>query len=390
MDRISRKAVFAVAGFVLFLALADTQSAAAQLAAAEPASKKAEEVYDNIQVLKGMPYDQMIPTMQWVSEMLGVKCEFCHDEDRALEGKATKQTARTMFEMVFAINKNTFGGRRAVTCYSCHRGSAETVDVPDWALLFANQELKPKPVEVKEGGRTSPGVLPTVDQLLDKYVAALGGAAALQKIASRVEKGTVTTRRPDRPPSRLPVEIFAKAPDRRFTKAFSVSHLGNSAEAFGVYNGGAGWLREGSSIVRVMFGWRLDAARLEDTLNFPTRVKQLVSELQVDGTEKVGPGEAYVVLGRTQFLPLVKLYFDKDSGLLARLVYYTETVVGSFPTQIDYADYRNVDGQKISFRWTVSLIRGVRATYQLDEVRQNIPIEDSKFAIPTPLPVLYR
>lgn len=382
---------FSVAGLAVVVALVGARPAVAQLSAAEPSPKKAEEVYDNIQVLKGLPYAQLIPTMQLMSETLGVGCEFCHEADnRALEGNPRKEIARSMMEMVFAINENTFGGRRAVTCYTCHRGSPRAADMPDWPQVFANQELMQEPSAGKISGETNRSALPSVDQVLDKYVNALGGKATLQKISTRVEKGTASITRQDQPPSQLPVETYAKVPDRRFTKGFSVSHLGNSAGAFGVYHGAAGWMREGSGPVRVMFGWRRDAARLEDTLNLPLRVKQLVRDLHVEGTGKAGDTEAYIVSGRTEYLPRVELYFEQRSGLLTRLVYFAETVVGSFPTQIDYADYRSVDGQMVPFRRSVTLIRGVRVTYQMEEVQQNIPVEESEFAIPTPLPSLYR
>jgi len=213
----------------------------------------------------------------------------------------------------------------------------------------------------------------------------------MQKISSLVERGTVTVIQPG-PVLRVPfqVESFAKAPDKSFTKGFSVTHLGNSPDAFGVYNGSAGWLRESSGPVRLMFGWRRDAAKLEDTLNFPLQLKQILHQLRVEPAERIGDREAYVVSGRTPFLVLVKLYFDKDSGLLMRLIYYVETVVGSMPSQIDYADYRDVGGLKIPFRRTVTLVRGVQATYEIEAVQHNVPIDDSKFTIPAPLPSLYR
>ena len=92
---------------------------------ANASDKKAEEQFKNIQVLKGIPAEQLIPTMQFITAPLGVECEFCH-EPKAFEkdDKKTKQTARKMMEMMFAINKDNFEGHREVTCYSCHRGNA--------------------------------------------------------------------------------------------------------------------------------------------------------------------------------------------------------------------------------------------------------------------------
>ncbi len=82
-----------------------------------------------------------------------------------------------------------------------------------------------------------------------------------------------------------------------------------------------------------------------------------------------------------QGLPPVRLYFDETSGLLLRQVRYTDTPIGRNPTQIDYADYREVDGVKVPFRWTLSRVNG-RFTIQIEEAKQNVAIDDAKFSKP--------
>ena len=88
-------------------------------------------------------------------------------------------------------------------------------------------------------------------------------------------------------------------------------------------------------------------------------------------------------------LPLVKLYFERESGLLIRVLYHTQSAAGPVPTQIDYSDYRDVDGVKVPFRWKVTLVREVHVAYNIDEVRHNVPIDDSVFQKPSPAPPLY-
>ncbi len=103
----------------------------AQTPASAPGPKKAEEQFKNIQVLKGLPADQLFPTMQFITASLGVECEFCHVQGAFdKDDKKNKQTARKMMEMMFAINKDNFEGHRAVTCNSCHRGSADPQAIP--------------------------------------------------------------------------------------------------------------------------------------------------------------------------------------------------------------------------------------------------------------------
>ena len=70
---------------------------------------------------------------------------------------------------------------------------------------------------------------------------------------------------------------------------------------------------------------------------------------------------------------------NKDSGLLLRILHYHPTRVGRIPAQIDYADYRDVDGVKVPFRWTVSQSRGRSYKYQISQVQQNVPMEASQF-----------
>ena len=109
-----------------FMLLVLTVFGAVPAIAQESAPKPAEEVYKNIQVLKGMPSPDLMNTMKSFTKSLGVKCDFCHtmgafDKD----DKREKQTARKMILMARGINKDNFDGERRVTCWTCHRGATE-------------------------------------------------------------------------------------------------------------------------------------------------------------------------------------------------------------------------------------------------------------------------
>src|SRR5271155_4779243 len=131
--------VAVLAAGVVVMGVTKAQSAAPQQAVAA-GPKKAEEQFKNIQVLKGIPADQLIPAMQFITASLGVECQFCHVEGAfEKDDKKPKETARKMMEMMFAINKDNFDGHREVTCYSCHRGSTDPVGTP---LVMAEE---PKP-----------------------------------------------------------------------------------------------------------------------------------------------------------------------------------------------------------------------------------------------------
>jgi hypothetical protein len=78
----------------------------------------------------------------------------------------------------------------------------------------------------------------------------------------------------------------------------------------------------------------------------------------------------------------LRLYFDQESGLLLRMIRYAETPLGRNPTQIDYADFRVVDGVKIPCRWTLARPNG-RFTIQVDDVKQNVPVDEKLFVMPS-------
>src|SRR5580704_3783338 len=91
----------------------------------------AEAVFKNIQVLKGVSSDQLIPAMRFITASLGVKCNYCHVPDHfEKDDKKPKQIARDMMRMMLAIDKDSFAGNREVTCYSCHRGSLKPEGTP--------------------------------------------------------------------------------------------------------------------------------------------------------------------------------------------------------------------------------------------------------------------
>ena len=338
--------------------------------------RKAEEQFKNIRILKGIPAEQLFPTMEFMSASLGVNCEFCHVKNAfEKDDKKPKQTARKMMEMMFAINKDNFDGRRNVTCYSCHRGDAKPLAIP--VVMTAEPKTTGEPHGTVAGGteKESSAGGPPAEQLLDKYVQALGGTAAIEKISSRVMKGTIEFGEQS-----MPIDIYAKDPERRIS--FAHTPNGDSVTAF---DGHEGWLSSPGRPPHFMQGSEIDAASIDADLHLATHLPQMFSAMQVDGHEKIGDREAYVVVGERQGKTPLKLYFDEQSGLLLRLVRFGETAVGWLPTQIDYADYREADGIKVPYRWTLARPNG-RFTIQLTELKQNVPIDDAKFAKPAPEP----
>ena len=143
-----------------------------------------------------------------------------------------------------------------------------------------------------------------------------------------------------------------------------------------------GWVSVAGRPTRETQGADIEAARIEADLHFPLHIQQMFPELRVEYPETIGDREAYVLVGvRENQLP-AKLYFEQQSGLLVRLVLYAESPLGLDPVQMDFADYRDVDGVQVPFRVTLSQ-PGSRSTVQVEDVRQNVPIDPAKFAKPT-------
>jgi hypothetical protein len=151
------------------------------------------------------------------------------------------------------------------------------------------------------------------------------------------------------------------------------------------FDGRSGWIASpaaNSPVTMIqMTGGDLDAAKVDANFFFPAQIRQALSKWRVGFPTTIDDRDVQVVEGTTARGVPVKLYFDPDSALLVRQVRYIDTPMGFNPTQIDYSDYRDVSGIKVPFRWTVTWLDG-RSTYELTELRPNVPIEAAKFAKP--------
>ena len=338
----------------------------------------AEEVFKNVQVLKGIPVDQFMGTMGFFSAALGMNCTDCHVDEsggnwaKYADDNDLKRTARRMMQMVSAINKGSFGGRQVVTCNTCHRGTRRHNVMPSLALLYAT----PPPDEPGDPFDQAPGQ-PPADQVLDKYIRAIGGAERLAARTSLVAKGAYLG---FDDAAKNPMEIFAKAPGQRTT----IVHTPNG-DSTTTYDGRAGWIAapetEKPMPLFPLSGQDLDGVKLEAELLFPSRIKQALTNWRVGPPAILGDREVQLVQGTTAGGATATLCFDSESGLLVRLVRFSESPVGRLVSQIDYSDYREVSGVRMPFRWTVTWLDG-RSTFELSDVQPNVPIDAAKFARP--------
>jgi len=349
---------------------------AAGQAGPEQNPQMSDTVFKNVQVLKGIPADEFMDAMGMFASALGFDCSSCHSPEIHTNRAAFAVTtplilrARGMIGMMNTINRTYFGGQPRVSCFTCHRGSYRPEIVPSLALQYGEIRDDPNAMVIFPNRQAS------ADPVFNKYLQALGGAERLAKLTSFVAAGTYAGFNTGG--GEVPVEIFARAPDQR-------TQIVRTPDGEGVktYDGRNAWAAEGWRPVPLMTltGGNLTGARLDALVAFPAGIQKAFSQWQVSSTT-IEDRPVQILQGTNAGEPPVNLYFD-ESGLLVRLVRWNRMVVGTVPTQIDYADYREVAGVKIPFRTIVTWSDG-QNTIELKEVRPNVPIDAARFARPAP------
>jgi len=375
-------------GTAVFYAVA----AASLIAQATQPVERAEERFKNVQILKGISVEEFMETMGFFSASTNLNCTGCHGEesagswDKYADDPPLKKKARSMMLMVNAMNKTYFAGERKLTCYTCHRNA----EIPKVTPTLAEQYASPPTEDPDEIAQQAPGA-PSPDQVLDKYIQAVGDPQKLATLTSLVAKGGYQGY-DDIDSS--PVEIYAKSPGQ----LLEFNHGPNGDRIF-VDDGRAAWMArpEGEAPVSVvaLTGSDLQGLHLEAQLFFPGHIKQLLTNLRVgfplSGTLSILPDEVGAGIDDRQLTVMqgttvgggikVRLYFDPQSGLLVRMVRYTNLPFGFITTELDFSNYRDVNGIKFPFRITKTWVDG-RSVVELNSVELNASIDAAKFTKP--------
>jgi hypothetical protein len=346
-------------------------------AQANEMDQPAERMFKNIQVLRGMPARNLYPLMNYIRVSLGVSCNYCHVQTGADEwawekdDKGAKESARKMILMAQDINNGMFGGRSAITCYSCHRGQELPTAAPPLSMI-ARSEPSAAPHTEKPAE-----ALPSAAQILDAYEKAIGGKAAIEKLRTRVLKGTLAAG--EDAPAR--VEIYQQAPDKMLIIA--TDSTGASYQGF---DGKESWAKI------LVNGQESNDPQVPDLRRSAHFYKDyfltdIYTQIRVKGRDKVGERDAYVLRAvSVDDKKTEDLYFDAQTGLLLRKVIWTDTLVGQFPETIDFEDYQDVGGVKLALVRRKSGLGGFRASItKFTEVKYNIALDDAKFNAATPL-----
>lgn len=340
-----------------------------------PAEKTVEQVQKNIQVLTGLPQAQLIPVMNYMGSSLGVKCTFCHVKngdkwDFVSDEKPEKGSAREMIKMVGGINKGNFKGNPAVGCITCHRGSEHPVRVPQLPIA-ASTPFEEKPAATATATKETP---PTADQILAKYTEALGGSAVIEKLKTRSMKGSWITA----DGISLGYEVYQTAPD----KIYTVLNTPKQGVFERGYDGKTAWERS-SQGVRDLGGTPLIYLKRYPDLFKDIKLQGQFTRLSYRGKDKIDGKDVNLLIGLGVDGKGERLYFDAQTGLLVRRITSTTTMVGLIPEQVDYEDYRDVDGMKVPFTIRVTSIDSFwSSTRKFTEIKLNAPLDETKFNKP--------
>jgi len=357
---------------VLAAAQSQTMSAAA--------GKKAGEAFKNVttSTLKELSVDDFIASMGLISANLGLDCADCHpnagtDKADFVTDTPRKITTRRMVEMVAGINRTNFGSVQRVTCWTCHHGRitpSTTISLDAWYDA-------PNP-EIDDAVRQDNGA-PTAEQVLDNYIAALGGAQRLSTVTSFAATGTAIGY--GELGGNAAFNLIAKSPNQR---AIVISYTDTQRPASSwTFDGRTGWIKTPRGLLGEyeLVGSELDGARLEAQLAFPGAIKQALTNWRGAATRSIGDRDYLVVQGSGPRGFIATLYFDPKTNLLSRLVRYGPSPIGRMPTQVDYGDYRDVGGLKFPFEYKFTWLDG-RYTAKLSKIDTNVAVDAARFGRP--------
>ena len=342
--------------------------------------RPAERVFKNVLSMKGIPVDEFMSTMGFFSASLGISCGDCHTQEsgsdwaKYADDTERKRRTRGMIAMVNTLNKNSFGGRRVVTCFTCHRGSTAPEITPDLTQFYS---LLP----YREPDRMIdpfPGA-PDAVEIFNKYLTAIGGEQRAANLTSIVAKGSYQTYGI---PKTYEMNFYAKAPAQRSVVVHNIAE----GDLIDTCDGKDAWVAAPALWAPLPLtertGAEVDALKLTAALLFPAQIKKLLTQVRVGPPASFDDRDTTLVQGTINGKFPVNLYFDDASGLLLRTVTYADSPVGFTPMQVDYSDYRELGGLKVPYKTIVTWLDG-KSVIQFNEAHVNVPIDAHQFARPS-------
>jgi len=329
--------------------------------------KPAEEVYKNIQSLKGMPAGELGSVMQFIRASLNVNCAFCHVHnetdhtwDWASDSIEAKRVTREMITMVKEINTSHFNGNNAVTCFTCHNGSEHPMRTPPLPQHMAEQEKTEHPEKIMEP-----------EQLFANFDKAVNNNKP-GELKTKYSKGTIT----GADGKSYPVEIWQQAPD----KYLQVTDMPDG-KVYKGFDGSIGWMKNNKG-VQELKGMQLGILKkfadfygdMNLAVNFP--------DSRFIGTDTANGFNCYVVRSIIDDKRSARLYFDVENLMLVRKNIYTKSFIGNIPDRVDYLEY-SIGEMKYPVKINYSYLDPWSESSRIfSEVKYNVSLDGVSFTKP--------
>jgi zinc protease len=218
---------------------------------------------------------------------------------------------------------------------------------------------------------------PSIDTIVEKYITAIGGKAALEKVTSRVMKFKMES-------EMFPAsegEISTRAPN----KQRSQTEVGGAGTVMEGFDGTVAWSKNPWEGLRVKTGDELAKVKRDTEFHRELKLKTLYPDLAYKGTEKVGDEEVYVLESKPSATSKERISFSTKTGLLVRQESVFEGAQGTVNVQMLAKEYKAFDGLKHPTEMKIKVSAGgqnFEMTMKVTEIKQNVAIEDAKFAKP--------
>ncbi len=395
LKRLSLAAAAVTAGWLIGSVFTSRAVAQAPLATCA-AGTKASACFKNVttDALKNLTPGDFLSAMGVMADSLGLDCADCHpgagtDKADWVFDTPAKITARKMVNMVQTINKENFGGVQMVTCYTCHHARDRPATTVSLDSLYSSPNFEKDDIIQADKSQ------PSGTEVLDRFIAALGGQQKLNGLTSYIENGVSIGYEGLGGNGKF--TIYAKSPNQRTTEIRFPDHP-DRAPSVWTFDGKVGWVTTPRGLLGEyqLEGANADGALLEAQMSFPGQIKTLLTNWRTGSLESIGenagaassanvsivpPDDYRVVEGNGPRGLVAKLYFDTKTNLLVRVLRFVNSPIGRVPIQVDYADYRDVNGIKFPFKMAFLWLDG-RYNAEISDVKVNVPIDAKVFGKP--------
>lgn len=210
----------------------------------------------------------------------------------------------------------------------------------------------------------------TLDEVLKRFGEAMGGAAAINAVKSRVTKGTLDVAGISRGGS---FESYALAPNKSLA-VIQAHPLGAIKLGF---NGRTGWTTSATG-KRLLKGAQLAKLQRDSDFYGTLNMKSLYAKVTMPGMSKIGFREVYVLDLQPATGAVERMYLDAKTYLPVRInsVEINGTVSEPVETYLD--DWREVDGIKYPFTITQRFAK-LTLLFTVKEIKHNVPIDAGMF-----------